>query len=211
MTEQQWLAGSDLGEMLHHLRDSASDRKLRLFACACCRRVWHLLTDPRSQQAVTLSEAFADGQADRVSLRTACQRAFEAVTRGRLASSAEGAAQACAEEYLAYPAMAAGILRRLAPDEGEAFPGMLRCVFGNPFRAVSLDPTWRTRSVAALAQTAYEERALPTGALDAVRLAILGDALEEAGCFDAAILDHLRSPSWHVRGCWAMDLLLGRR
>src|SRR5262249_43528718 len=146
--------------------------------------------------------------ADRVSLRTACQRAFEAVVRGRLASSAEGAAQACSEEYRAYLPMTAGILARLAPAEAGAFPGMLHCVFGNPFCAVALDPAWRTHIVALLAQAAYEERVLPNGTLDVARLAVLADALEEAGGCDTAILDHLRSPGWHVRGCWAVDQLL---
>jgi hypothetical protein len=67
-----------------------------------------------------------------------------------------------------------------------------------------------TPQVVALAQAAYEQRELPSGALDAARLAVLADALEEAGCTDADILNHLRSPSPHVRGCWAVDLTLGK-
>jgi hypothetical protein len=66
-----------------------------------------------------------------------------------------------------------------------------------------------------LAQAAYEERELPSGHLDNTCLAVLSDALEEAGCTDDAILMHLRSPGLHVRGCWETDLLLtkegGRR
>ena len=61
-----------------------------------------------------------------------------------------------------------------------------------------------------LAQAAYDERELPSGTLDATRLAVLADALEEAGCPDRTILDHLRGPGPHVRGCWAVDLLLGK-
>ena len=87
---------------------------------------------------------------------------------------------------------------------------ILREVFGNPFRPVALDPGWRTISVLALAKAAYEERSLPVGTLDPARLAVLADALEDAGCNNADILAHLRSPESHVRGCWAVDLLLGR-
>ena len=61
-----------------------------------------------------------------------------------------------------------------------------------------------------LAQAAYDERHMPEGTLDKVWLAVLGDALEEAGCSDADILNHLRGPGPHVRGCWVIDLCLGK-
>jgi hypothetical protein len=83
-------------------------------------------------------------------------------------------------------------------------------VFGNPFRPVPLDPTWRTPAVVQLAQAAYEERSLPSGVLDPDRLVVLSDALEEAGCTDQAILGHLRGPGPHCRGCWCVDFLTGR-
>jgi hypothetical protein len=87
---------------------------------------------------------------------------------------------------------------------------LARDIYGNPFRPVSLDPTWRTSIVTALATPAYEERHLPAGTLDTQRLAILADALEDAGCTDEQILGHLRGPGPHVRGCWVVDLLLGK-
>jgi hypothetical protein len=62
-----------------------------------------------------------------------------------------------------------------------------------------------------LAEAAYEERSLPAGTLNTQRLAVLADALEEAGCTDQTILDHLRGPGPHVRGCWAVDLILGKQ
>jgi hypothetical protein len=61
-----------------------------------------------------------------------------------------------------------------------------------------------------LAQAAYEQRELPAGTLDVARLAVLADALEEAGHDQVDVLGHLRGPGPHVRGCWAVDLLLGK-
>jgi hypothetical protein len=64
--------------------------------------------------------------------------------------------------------------------------------------------------VARLAQAAYDERHMPEGTLDTSRLAVLADALEEAGCSVADILNHLRGPGPHVRGCWLVYLCLGK-
>ena len=87
---------------------------------------------------------------------------------------------------------------------------ILHDIFGNPFRPTALDPAWRTPTVTALATAAYEDRHLPAGTLDTQRLAVLADALEDAGCTDEQLLAHLREPSPHVRGCWVIDLLLGK-
>jgi hypothetical protein len=87
---------------------------------------------------------------------------------------------------------------------------LLHEIVGNPFRPLVVDQGWLTPTVTALAQTAYEERILPSGNLDPARLAVLSDALEEAGCDNADILSHLRGPGPHVRGCWVIDLLLGK-
>ena len=85
---------------------------------------------------------------------------------------------------------------------------MFRDIFGNPFRPVTINPAWLTPTVASLSTVAYEERALPSGELDPARLAVLADAFEEAGCTTANLLGHLRGPGPHVRGCWAVDLIL---
>jgi pSer/pThr/pTyr-binding forkhead associated (FHA) protein len=76
-------------------------------------------------------------------------------------------------------------------------------------RQVVLDQRWRTPTVLSLALASYEERPLPLSHLDPARLAVLSDALEEAGCTERAILEHLRSPGPHVRACWALGLILG--
>ena len=81
---------------------------------------------------------------------------------------------------------------------------------GNPFRPVILNSSWRTPIVLTLGQQLYEERELPSGHLDNARLAVLADALEDAGCTEASILEHCRRGGEHVRGCWVVDLVLGK-
>jgi hypothetical protein len=90
-------------------------------------------------------------------------------------------------------------------EERSAQAQLIRCIY-NPFFSQTIGSawlTWRDATVPKLAQTIYDERAF-------ARLPILADALEEAGCADAAILDHCREPGPHVRGCWVVDLLLGK-
>jgi hypothetical protein len=80
---------------------------------------------------------------------------------------------------------------------------LLHDIFGNPFRPVALDPAWLTSDVLALARGIYDERAFD-------RMPILADALQDAGCDSADVLGHCRSAGPHVRGCWVVDLLLGK-
>lgn len=89
-------------------------------------------------------------------------------------------------------------------DEGAAQGVLLRDIFGNPFRPVSPNSAWLTDTVLSLAQDIYDKQAFD-------RLPILADALEEAGCDDADILGHCRERGNHVRGCWPIDLLLGKQ
>jgi hypothetical protein len=80
---------------------------------------------------------------------------------------------------------------------------ILQDLFGNPFRPARIVPSWLTSKVVGSAQTIYEERAFD-------RLPDLAEALEEAGCDNQEILAHCRAPGPHVRGCWVVDLLLGK-
>ena len=92
----------------------------------------------------------------------------------------------------------------IAIDRSQA--RLVREVFGNPFRAVSVPPVcraWNSGTMVKLAQAIYDDRAFD-------RLPVLADALEESGCTDPVILDHCRSGGEHVRGCWVVDLLLGK-
>ena len=98
-----------------------------------------------------------------------------------------------------YPAAAGTIAEG---EERRALAVLARDIF-NPFRPVTADPSWLTSTVVALAHGTYAKRAFD-------RLPILADALQDAGCEDPTVLDHLRRPGPHVRGCWAVDLVLGR-
>jgi hypothetical protein len=96
------------------------------------------------------------------------------------------------------------------PVECLAYCRLLRDIFGNPFRPGLLQPAWLSPAVRETAQIAYDDREFPTGALNQKRMVALADALEQAGCFDGVILSHCRGPGEHVRGCWVLDLLLGK-
>lgn len=80
---------------------------------------------------------------------------------------------------------------------------LLRDIFGNPFRPITFDSAWHTETVAGIASAVYDYRAFE-------RLPILADALQEAGCENEDILAHCREPGEHVRGCWVIDLVLGK-
>ncbi len=97
-------------------------------------------------------------------------------------------------------------VRRFGHSQSE----LLRDIFGNPFRPRRVSPAWQTAEAVRLTQAVYDDRQLPVGTLDADRLAVLADALEDAGCDQPDLLGHLRGPGPHVRGCWAVDLLLGK-
>jgi hypothetical protein len=73
-----------------------------------------------------------------------------------------------------------------------------------------MNASWLNAQVRTLAQSSYDERSLPSGFFDDVHLAVLSDALEEAGCDNADILNHCRERGQHVRGCWVVDAVLGK-
>ena len=217
MTEAEWFANTDPTPMLEFLRGKTSDRKLRLFVVACCRRVWHLLADERSCQAVEVAERFADGAATDQELEAVRQDAWE-FTLHRvhedeaffdLDAEALDAADApawAAKEVVESHRVAVAVQRALGTTEGKAQTHLLRCIVGNPFRIVTLAPSWLARNsdtAVGMAAAIYDDRTFD-------RLPVLASALEKAGCTDADILNHCRQPGPHVRGCWALDLLLGK-
>jgi hypothetical protein len=246
MTEADWLACRYPSSVIYGLRDAGHERKLLLFACACCRRIAHLMPDERSLRALEFAERFADaglsGRRGRPAVRDAAQAALThaiafvrrsadsaTFTQRKIGENAahaacllvaqdaataayavsEAAAAAAGHVALAAATVAAGDPARAVYDAGRRreYDEQLRLlhdVFGNPFRPVDCKPAWRTAAVAGLAAAIDQERAFE-------RLPILGDALDDAGCDDGTILDHCRGGGPHVRGCWLLDLLLGRK
>jgi hypothetical protein len=222
MTEAEWLECSDPTPMLEFLRGKASDRKLRLFGCACVRRVWHLLTDARSRDAVEIAEAYADRLTNHARLIRARDEAREAkrqimppaqvvAWRGTCAAqdATRDTGRSAALNCMAESSRAVNLrdTNHCDPTELQQQTPILHCIFGNPFRPVPLSPAWlvwNDGTIPKLAQAIYDERRFQD-------LPILADALEEAGCNDADILTHCRSEGPHVRGCWLLDLLLGKK
>jgi hypothetical protein len=220
MTEKQWLNARDLGPMLTHLCRNAivSERKLRLFACACCRRLWPFL-DERARRVVEGVERYAEGLVPRIDLEhrwgTAIDiagelprplpagAAFAAVVEAaRTDAQTPGATPS--QDAAAFAAAQAAFARR---GEKKAQRELLRDLFGNPFRPVCVQPAWRLwdgGTLVQMAQVIYDEHHFGD-------LPVLADALEDAGCADEALLGHLRGPGPHARGCWALDLLLGKQ
>jgi hypothetical protein len=225
MTEAEWLAGTDCRAMLRSLRGRASDRKLRLFACACWQRLRHLLQDGHLRWFLGLLEPHADGLVPPQELWAARQAAWvaggslreghpAAETRERLAARRLGMWGAHANAWTSAVEAgrtARGVAARIgewaAAAEAKFQCDLLREVFGNPFRHAAVEPAWLAwegGTVPRLAGAVYEGRTFD-------QLPILGDALEEAGCTDADLLAHCRQqPGAHVRGCWVIDLLLGK-
>lgn len=228
MTEEEWLACPWPFQMLAFLAtldvlDSrVKSRKFRQFMVACCRRWFHFLSDDRSRQAVEIAELHATGNAKRKDLMKVYKDA-QAVPRNK---STTGDRDHDRDYFLSIAAYVAAT--RFSPvtaaheaanfvvvsTENHSYERMaqvsiLHDLF-HPFRLITLKPNWLSPTVRSLSSAAYDKRSMPSGELDAACLAILADALEDAGCDNVDILTHLRSPGPHVRGCWALDLLLGK-
>jgi hypothetical protein len=248
MTEAEWRACTDSEEMAgflyYHFKDQESpwtqhaQRKLALLGCACLRRIWHLLTDERSRQAVEFTERTMEEKASDDAYISAHRAALdgwaamaEAADKGKYATpllcalpDAGLAAYHAIDVDIQCVGNAAHAMAGFVTGKDEHFPEferalademlnqnqIIRCVFGNPFHPVHVQSSWLTPTVVSLARSAYEQRILPEGKLDARYLADLADALEEAGCDNSEILAHCREPGPHVRGCWVVDLMLGK-
>jgi hypothetical protein len=222
MTESDWWACQEPWVMLAFLRGSGklSERKARLFAVACVRRVWNLLTEEASRMAIEVAQRHADGQATDDELAEAHLAAWDAVkdadhdeaVTAASVDAADAAYGACFEDAFDAAADASESLLRAAEDDSEdstAQAILLRDILGPlPFRSVTLPPsawTWNDGCVVQLATGISEDRDFSQE-----RMGVLADALEEAGVTDAEMLRHLRGPGPHCHGCWCVDFLLGR-
>jgi hypothetical protein len=291
MTEAEWLACTDPQKMLDVVRGPksvrtkvifgrevpcegffdrrTSDRKLRLLACACCRRLWRFMDDDHSKKIVEVGQWLGCGENLLDLPLDSCRRAVELAELAaddplvseklRVASEAADAFHVPPQQYAdcydsgmkpfdtelmasghaAYAAYYAcdsdaavavsGVVREAAhavaylritehrqTEEGgdsaerAVHCALLREIIGNPFRPITFDPACLTPKVTNLTTVAYKERVQPLCELDSARLGAVADALEEAGCTNTDILSHLRGPGPHVRGCWVVDLILGK-
>jgi hypothetical protein len=210
-----WPTCTDPQPMLALLRGKISHRKARLYAAACCRHAWEALPEGPCRRAVEVAELLAEGLAGRPERLAASEALSQARPSAPGARHAARAASAILAQRLRPLLRAPGHAARGLDDQPRRANlsrqvALLRDLFDNPFAPAALSPDWLTPDVCALAESAYRERLLPSGELDPARLGVLADALEEAGA-DGAVLDHLRSAGLHVRGCFLVDFLTGRR
>lgn len=216
----------------------AGRRKLRLLACGCCRQEWALLF-PESRDALETAELFADGRVDDEKRAEAEQQALKAHANSPQCSlsfpqyleAEQRSTNSSVDSHRSFAALAVArvlsgnqlfeaveevmsLLGRLTGLQGtaseqeewnRATANLVRDVFGNPFRVTRWKRAWRTATVLQIARGIYLEHAFD-------RMPILGDALQETGCDDEAILSHCRDPKCvHIRGCFVLDLVLGKK
>jgi hypothetical protein len=228
MNETEWLNASDPEAMLAFLGGDVSQRKLRLFACACCRRIWDLLADERSRNAVDVAQRFADGQLSGRQLRAGERAALSASKKAADAywdsSTDRGWQQWTAAAAAAWVAAAdpegpletaeaaadarAGQWRPagIKAAEKKAQCAMLRDLVGNPFRPVVIEPSWLIQAggtMTKIARTIYDQGRFQD-------LPMLAEALGDVRCTSPEILSHCGSQAGHVRGCWLVDAILGK-
>jgi hypothetical protein len=214
MMAREWDSSTHLWLMLHNAEQQTGDqRKMSLFGTGCCRRHRSFLR-PESQ---ALLDEFED-LLDRLSRPTSadvctagqalCHRANSVVGLVRPLNPFTYKLRLAVAKAVCYAVSgdawgAYGYFTELDPKEEGAFVHLLRDIFGNPFRPLSINPTLRTDTAMSLARQMYDSREFSP-------MPILGDALEEAGCSESEILDHCRLARDHVRGCWVVDLLLDK-
>lgn len=222
VTEAEWLACEDPRHLLGYLRGRGTDRKFTLLAAAWCRHGPTLRPDADEVSLLDLLERAADARLGDDEYWRGLETFLDNAARNPVS--------------LADPAGALRALSRhavmIAVDRSDAFEkadwvlskiglagvfcdppdvpasltaecALLRDIFGNPFRPVRLRPEWMTEGVVVRAAQIYESR-------DFTEMSVLADALEDARCDNADVLSHCRDAGPHVRGCWVIDLLLGK-
>jgi hypothetical protein len=211
MTEVEWLACADPTPMRKFIQGRATERKLQLLACATAR-TYPASFLPSLDQALQAAESYADKNISADEASQWKERMAQIKQRVVEESDFEKASLARAVEYVFRDANQLELFDLFCNNEFSDFRWrtesdrilcvLLRELFG-PFPTVFADPSWHTSDVLSLATGIYEERAFD-------RMPILADALQDAGCDNDDILNHCRQPGEHVRGCWVVDLLLGK-
>jgi hypothetical protein len=172
-----------------------SRRKFQLLCAACCRHMW-------KYSPIAVPGLSFDDQVEAIELLA------DAAGRAPLSESALIDPSVPSEAIWELSRIggligASGVVERLIPGESALGCGLVRDIFGESRTPPRIEPRWRTSDAVALARGIYEDRAFD-------RLPILADALMDAGCSDNSILNHCRTEGPHVRGCWVVDLILGK-
>jgi hypothetical protein len=233
MTDDEWLRGLvTFEDVLREWPEYLSERKRRLFICSCLRLAWPVLADV-SRQAVEAAELFADGRISWRERDQAWNRCLElrflgadsladraallAVAGDREIHQADGIIRACAQirEALLYEGgrkVASGLLDDA--DQATIVRGtyksqnvLFRDMFGGLGREHLMDPEWLQWEAGVLEE-------LAGGIYDECRwleMTVLGDALEDAGCTHDDMIDHCHQGGPHTRGCWVLDIILGKQ
>lgn len=199
MTEAEWLACEDPAPMLQFIRTRANDRQLRLISCGFCREKSYWLSE-QELRFVDIAEQFADHEIMADDLEMARRAAHHSVNgmnpvANLVCASLENQGAGYEWRWDTVSHQPEHVSLRLA---------LLHDIFGNPFRPVAFSPEWCTDTALSLARQMYESR-------DFSPMPILADALQDADCNNDDILNHCRQAGEHVRGCWVVDLLLGKR
>ena len=223
MTEAEWEQCLSRRLLLQFIEDQASERKLRLWAIACCRQRWDLFSDKSHRKLIEAAEQYADGTGTSDDLKRlvrpfeyswtknwpskegvyvasavvplACSDAFTSVKALTVAESISNAVSVQMGDYIT----------EFSESEREVFPQItaIHDIVGNPFYPEAVEQGWLTDTVVQLARVMYESR-------DFSAMPILADALQDAGCDNHIILNHCQGRWPHVRGCWVVDLILGK-
>ncbi|WP_238602698.1 hypothetical protein [Fimbriiglobus ruber] len=208
MTEEEWLAATEPTPLVAYVRGLATGRQLAMAAIALCRSDRDLMRPGYSRDGVAWSERVTDGEIASDDLGGLDPGADYLM--GAAANRCRCVAGHAADGDLlrAHDSLAevVGILIDQDWDNARRLKRMaevFRCIFGNPFRPITFNPSYLTPTVLSLAKGIYEDRAFD-------RMPVLADALQDAGCDNEDILTHCRGPGPHVRGCWVVDLCLGK-
>lgn len=224
--------GSGRAKLRNMMSKQQCNRKLLLFMIACCKRASGLLTDARSFHAISVSEQLADGgmlKAETVAAQTDAENAYRSLRSG---TSAPAFTAACsvmelsrftgkqAFSHAIYVADLAAQACSLRPNNQELSPHfsidrtayaseqafqsvVLRDVFRSPFHSHPAVVSWKSSRAISIAEAMYRDDDFST-------MPILADAIENADCADDVVLSHCRSTLHHSRGCWVVDLILGK-
>jgi hypothetical protein len=240
VTEQEWLNATSPSKVMCLLLGKVSNRKAGLFNLVCTRDLAHLWSHPILERRVRLFETGLEGGASSESELLECSEIIGDLAsessnyaQDRFAQLSPVSHQIVTEAVTRYVAIALVDNIECALDDAVTWDWipnlvhttnpttlghlvdntlyelycrnlpLLRCIFGNPFRPVTLDRNWLTSTVTDLARGIYADRAFD-------RLPILADALQDAGCDNDDILTHCRGEGPHARGCWVVDLVLGK-